>query len=102
MIQHSRLEPGFHLPAQTRSGVDLSKEGSLSDTVEALGDIGIEHILGFLADSYVNGSNRILTGAARAKSITVGFKARLPFGFEGRGDQPLAGTVCQDGNTQRP
>ena len=55
-----------------------------------------------MANGRENCCDRIMTGASRSEAITVGFKARFPFGFEREFDQRLASSVSHSGNAQRP
>src|SRR5215813_2965080 len=71
------------------------------DAVEAFCNVGVEGIFGFMANGRENGADRIMTGSAWTKSITVGFKAGFPFGFEGRGDQTLPGPIGHHGDAER-
>src|SRR5712692_12037240 len=71
------------------------------DAVEAFCDVGVEGIFGFMANGRENGGDRIMTGSAWTKSITVGFKAGFPFGFEGRFDQTLQCSIGHHGDAER-
>src|SRR5919201_2384472 len=102
VIQHARLQRGLQLAAEVRAGVDLRESGGMVDPVEAFGNIGVEPIVGCMAQGREHGFDRIVTGSAWAKAIAVGFKAGFPFGFERRLDQGLARTIRHDGDASRP
>ena len=49
--------------------------------IETASDVGVKHIFGFASDRVEDGFSGIMTGAAWAKAVAVGFKACFPFGF---------------------
>lgn len=74
----------------------------MTDSVETLGDVGIQHILRFLVDAHVNGSNGIVTGSSWSEAIAVGFEFGFPFGFQSEDHQRLASAVGKGRNAERP
>ncbi len=72
------------------------------DAVEALRNIGIEHVLGALLDAIEDRRDRIMGGASWTEPVDVRLKVSLPFGFEGKGEQLLRCAVAECRNAQRP
>jgi hypothetical protein len=70
------------------------------DTVEALGDVGIQHILGFKPNATEDGFDRIVAGPSRAKPVTVWLETSLPLGFHGEFDESLYRSVTDSRDTQ--
>jgi hypothetical protein len=70
------------------------------DTVEALGDVGIQHILGFKPNATEDGFDRIVAGPSRAKPVTVWFETSLPLRFHRQLDESLCRSVTHSRNTQ--
>ena len=54
-----------------------------------------------MAKGRENGFERLVTGTARPKPITMGLNAGLPGGFESRLDQTLQRSICPHGNPPR-
>ena len=73
----------------------------MREAVEAFFDVGVQDVLGFLANGRENRRNRIVTGAPGAKAIAVGFEARLPFRFQHAFDESMAGSIGHGRNTKR-
>src|ERR1051326_1776134 len=69
--------------------------------IEAAFDVRVQHIFGFGADFIENGSDGIVLAASRSESITVGFKLRFPFWFQGLFGECLTGPVVHHRNTKR-
>src|SRR6266516_3495605 len=72
----------------------------MRDAIKAFGNISIQHILGFLVDANIDRLNGIMTGTSWSKSITVGFKFRFPFRFQGQLEEHLCCSVEQGWNAQ--
>jgi hypothetical protein len=73
--------------------VDFGAEGCLSNPVEAVFDIGIEDLFGFMAHGRETGVDGLLTGASRSNARAVWGTAGFPRGGERVFDQGLAGAV---------
>ena len=73
----------------------------MRNAVEAFFDIGVQNVLGFLANGRENRRNRIVTGTPWAKAIAVGFEACLPFRFQHAFDESLAGSIGHGRDAER-
>ena len=73
----------------------------MRDAVEAFFDVGIQDVLGFLANGRENRRNRIVTGPPGAKAIAVGFEACLPFRFQHAFNESLAGSIGHGRDAER-
>jgi hypothetical protein len=82
--------------------LQLLKQRLARDLIEALCNISIIAILCFFVDREANSIDRIMTRAAGAKSIAVGFKPRFPFRFERLFDQSLFRAIAYSRNPQFP
>src|SRR5215467_11946657 len=84
MILHDpRLEPGFELPTDHRWGLCFGQKGGMTDTVEAFGNVDLEHILRSKLDAVKNGFDRVPTGASWTKAIGLRRQLGFPCGFQG-------------------
>src|SRR5713101_5018615 len=101
-VDHTRLPPGFDVPPDRGTGVDLSEQSFVINTVEAFGSIGIQNPCGLLVDADIDGSNRIPGRASRSQSVTVWCKARFPLWLKRHFDQSLEGSVKNGRDTERP
>ena len=64
------------------------------DAVEALGDIGIKHVLGFQSDAAKDGFDRIVAGPSRAEAVAVRLEPSLPFRFHRQLDEGLCRAIA--------
>ncbi len=97
-IHDARLEPGRNGPAQGRQGVEFCDKRLVTDAVEAFFDVGIQDLFVLLVNTGIDGSNGIVTRAAWTEAGAVGLELRLPFRFQGKFRQGLAGAIRHDGN----
>src|SRR4030067_2309265 len=68
--------------------------------LEAFFDVCFQHVFRFEPDVVEDGFDGILGTAPRPEPVAVGFKAGLPFWFEGQFDQGLFGPVSHDRYTK--
>lgn len=72
------------------------------DVVEAIGNVGVEHIFGLFANDIENGCNRIMNRPTWAKTIAIRFKPCLPFGFQSQFCQALMGAIQHGWDSKWP
>lgn len=73
----------------------------MRDFIEALSDIGIEHVFGLEANRQEDSFDRVVTRAAWTKPIRIGFEARFPFRLESQFDERLPRPVMQGRDAER-
>jgi hypothetical protein len=69
--------------------LELLDKGFMADMVETASDIGVQDIFDLFTDIKEDGTDGIMTGTSRAKSIAIWFKFGFPLGFQGHFDQSL-------------
>jgi hypothetical protein len=101
-VKYSRLEPTLDESPKAWEGVQLRQQGFLVDTIKALRNVGIQHVLGALLDAFEDGHDRIVAGAAWSKPVAIGLESGFPFGFQCELDQSLTCAIRQRGNAEGP
>jgi hypothetical protein len=101
-LSHTRLQPGFDVPPDRGTGVDLSAQRFVINTVEACGSLGIQNPCGLLVDADIHCSHRIPGRASRSQSVTVWCKARFPLWLERHCDHSVQCSVNDCRDTSRP
>src|SRR5712691_3635805 len=72
----------------------------MRDPRETRGNIRIQHIFGLKADAVEDGFNRIMHATSWTESVTMWFKLRLPFRFQGQLHQRRMCAVQHGRNAQ--
>ena len=70
------------------------------DSVEALGDIRVQNVLGFMADGFEDGINGVVATATGSKAVTVWLKLGFPFRFQSQFRQSLFCPVPESRDSQ--
>jgi hypothetical protein len=81
IFEDARCEPGFDLTTDTRGRLRFGQEGRMTDTVEALGNIQFQRVLGPKPNTEKNGFDRIPAGASWAKAVGMRGQLGFPFGL---------------------
>src|SRR5207245_10751686 len=76
-------------------------KGASRCMIETLRDVSIQHKLGFLIDTDIDGLDRIMTGTTWSKAIAVRLEPGFPFGFQGELGQHLRRSIEDRRNPQR-
>src|SRR5439155_13041582 len=100
-IQHAGDEPATDHPSEYWERVQLVEQGGVCDAVKARRDICVQHVLWLVAYRVEDGFDRVMGGASWSEPITVWLESSLPFGFQGKPHQRLAGAVRQGRNAKR-
>jgi hypothetical protein len=81
--------------------LELLDKGFMADMVKTASDIGIQDVFGLFTDIKEDGTDRIMTGTSRAKSVAIWFKFGFPLGFQGHFDQSLLRPITHHRDAQR-
>jgi hypothetical protein len=81
ILENPRLEPGFDLATEARGRLHFGQEGRMTDTVETLGNIHFQCILGPKPNTQKDGFDRIPAGASWAKAIGMWRELGFPCRF---------------------
>src|SRR3990172_3731470 len=101
-FHHARFQPCHNGETKGRYRVEFCQQCLVVNAVEAFRNVAIQHKLPFVTNAYENGFDCIVTGAPWPEPVTVRFKDRFPFGFQGKLQERLFRSVLHGRDTQGP
>jgi site-specific DNA recombinase len=101
-VQHARREPRLDDATHGRERVELVAQRLVVDTIKALGNVGIQDVLGDKLDGIEKGHDRVLGRTPWPKAVAVRLEPGFPFGFQGELDQRLGRPVSHGGDAEGP
>jgi hypothetical protein len=101
ILPEARVEPGFEWPTDHRSSLCFGQQGVMTDTVEALGHIDLEGILGSKFDAVKDRFDGLPPRASWTKARGLRRQFGLPFGFQGLTHSRLLRPIVLGRNPKR-
>src|SRR6266508_14047 len=81
-VEDAGRQPGSDRPPEGGEGIESGQQCGVVDTVEALCDVRIQHILGLATDGVKPCLDGVVGRTSRSEPISVRLELRFPLWFE--------------------
>jgi site-specific DNA recombinase len=100
-VHYARFEPGLDGSPHRGEGCQLIEQRCMAESVEALGDVGVQDVLWLLVDAVEDGLDRVMARPPWAEPVAVRLEARFPLGLQRQFRQCLLRSVRHGGDAER-